>query len=130
MRLPRMRFTVRDSMVAVAILAVALGTVAGLRGRRESFERRARMFAQKASDEIMAEQDYRTSQPGSNFGYDPRSTTAHYELIDYYDSLREKYKQAAARPWLPVAPDPPAPVWPKDVPRDPPWTKGSPAGFF
>jgi hypothetical protein len=128
--LTRVRFTMRRLIVAVVILAVVFATIEGLRRRRQSFERQGRMFAQRASDEIMAEQAYRTLRPGSNFGYDPRTTTAHYELVDYYDALREKYDQAAARPWLPVAPDPPAPVWPKDVPRNPPWTKGSPAGFF
>jgi hypothetical protein len=123
MRLIRVRFTIRRLMVAVAILAMVLGTVEGLRRRRESFERRAGMFAQKVSDEIMAEQNYRTARRGSTFGYDGRTTKAHYELVEHYDALRVKYEQAAARAWLVVAPDPPEPAWPKDVPRDSPWTK-------
>jgi hypothetical protein len=96
-------------MVAVAILAVVLGTVEGLRRRRVLFERRARIFARKASDEIMAEQNYRMTRRGSKFGYDPRTTTAHSELAEHYWALQEKYDQAAARPWLPVEPDPPEP---------------------
>ncbi len=110
-------------MVAVAILAMVLGTALGLRRRRESFERRAGMFAQKAHDEMRDEENYRISRRGSEFGYDSRTTNAHYELVEHYWALSEKYNQAAARPWLIVAPDPPAPVWPKDVPRDPRWTK-------
>ena len=31
-------------------------------------------------------------------------------IIDYYAALRHKYERAAARPWLPVDPDPPPPV--------------------
>ena len=123
MRLTRVRFTIRRLMVAVAIFAVVVATVEGLRRRRESFERRARMFAQKASDEIMAEQGYRMARRSLAFGYDGRTTTAHYELVEHYWALREKYDHAAARPWLVVAPDPPEPAWPKDVPRDPPFTK-------
>jgi hypothetical protein len=31
------------------------------------------------------------------------------ERAAYYTAMRVKYERAAARPWLPVAPDPPAP---------------------
>jgi hypothetical protein len=111
-------------MIAVAILAVTAGTIEGLRRRRESCERRARMFARKASAEIMAEQAYRVSRRGSQFDYDPWTTAAHFQLVEYYSALREKYDQAAARPWLLVAPDPPEPAWPPGVPRDGPSTRG------
>ena len=123
MRLIRVRFTIRGLMVAVAILAVVLVTVLGVRRRRESFGQRARMFAQKARDEIRDEENYRMTRRGSEFGYDARTTTAHYKLVEHYWALQEKYDQAAAQPWRLIAPDPPEPAWPKDVPRDPPWTK-------
>jgi hypothetical protein len=35
----------------------------------------------------------------------------HDSLIIYHARLREKYSRAAYRPWLPVAPDPPDPVF-------------------
>jgi hypothetical protein len=124
MRLTRMRFTIRHLMVAVVILAVVLGIVVGLRRRRQSFERRARMVAQKASDVIMAEQIYRMARRGSGFGYNARTTTAHYELVEHYSALREKYDKAAARPWLLVAPDRSEPAWPKDAPNVAQWTSG------
>jgi hypothetical protein len=123
MRLTRVRFTIRGLMVAIAILAVVLGIVDGVRRRRESFARRARMYAQKARDEIRDAENYQITRRGSEFGYDARTTAAHYELVEHYWALQEKYDQAAARPWRLIAPDPPAPVWPKNVPRDPPWTK-------
>jgi hypothetical protein len=54
---------------------------------------------------IMAEQNYRMSRRGSRFGYDPRVTTACYQLVEHYSAMQEKYERAAARPWLLVGPD-------------------------
>jgi hypothetical protein len=107
----------RRMMVAVAIFALVLGTVEGLRRRRESYRRRADMFAQKVSAAIMDEQSYRMSRRGSTFGYDPRTTTAYYQLVEHFDSLRVKYERAADRLWLFVTPDPPEPTWPNGVQR-------------
>ena len=123
MALPRMRFTIRRLMVAVAVLAMVIGAIEGLRRRRESFEERAKMFAQKVSDAFNDEQNYRMSHRSSTFAYDPRTTSAYNQLVEHYSALQEKYQQAAARPWLPVAPDAPEPAWPKDVPRDVPWKR-------
>ena len=120
MRPPRVRFSLRWMMAAVAAVAMVAAAGEGLRRRRESFERRAEFFAQKVGDEIMAEQSFRGNHRTVNMGDDPRTTAAHYQLVDHYDALRDKYSRAAARPWLSVAPDPPVPPWPKGVPRDPP----------
>jgi hypothetical protein len=121
MPLPRVRFTVRRMMVAVAVIALVMGTVEGLRRRRESFQRRAKMFAQKVSVAIMDEQIYRmnrrSNRPGSMFYYDNRTSVAYDQLVEHYDTLRLKYEQATARPWLFVAPDPQEPTWPKGVQR-------------
>ena len=118
---PRVRFTVRRMMVAMAVLAVVMGAVEGLRRRRESFQRRAEMFAQKVSAAILDEQDYRTSRRSNRRGspsyYDNRTTVAYDQLVEHYDALRVKYEQAADRPWWFVAPDPPEPTWPKGVQR-------------
>jgi hypothetical protein len=53
----------------------------------------------------------------TKFGYDPRTTTAYYQLVEHFDSLRVKYERAADRLWLFVGPDPPEPTWPKAVQR-------------
>jgi len=53
---PRVRFTLRRMMVAVAVMAVATGTVEGLRRRRASFQRRALECSQKANAEAWAMQ--------------------------------------------------------------------------
>ncbi len=120
MRPPRVRFSLRWMMAAVAAVAMVAAAGEGLRRRRESFEQRAEIFAQKVSDEIIAEQNYRSNHRSVNMGYDSRTSVAHYQLLEHYDALRDKYNRAAARPWLSVAPDPPEPPWPKGVPREPP----------
>ena len=114
MRVPRVRFTVRRMMVAVAVMAVVLTATVQLRQRRESFEQRAEECRRKVSAVYMDEQSARV---GNRFNYDPRTTAAYYQLVEHYDALRLKYEQAAARPWWFVGPDLPEPVWPKGVPR-------------
>ncbi len=34
------------------------------------------------------------------------------EIVNYHNAMSEKYKEAARRPWLPVAADPPSPPTP------------------
>ncbi|QEH38983.1 hypothetical protein OJF2_75950 [Aquisphaera giovannonii] len=118
---PRVRFTMRQMMVIVAILAAVIGTVEGLRRRRESFNRRAELFAQKGSAAIMDEQNYRmshrTNRRDSPFYYDNRTSAAYDRLVEHYDEMRTKYERAAARPWWFVEPDRPEPDWPKGVPK-------------
>jgi hypothetical protein len=95
MRLPRLRFTVRRMMVAVVILAVPLGAIAELRRRHEHYRWLASYHAGKAGITNM--------NPSS-----PRPTFGTLREIWRYD-LSRKYMEAAARPWLAVAPDPPDP---------------------
>jgi hypothetical protein len=115
MRRPRVRFTVRRMMVAVAIMAVFFGAADGLRRRRESFGQQAKRFARKASDEYNASMSVGRH---ATFGPSPlemRISQAHYQLADHYSALKEKYERAASAPWLPVEPDPAAPDWPNDL---------------
>jgi hypothetical protein len=123
MHLPRVRFTVRQLMAAVTVLALVLAVVDQLRRRRESFQQRAKVCRQKVCDAYMDEQSARTT---NRFDYDPRTTAAYYQLIEYYGALRVKYERAAAHPWWFVGPDPPEPVWPRGVrqwegPKGMPW---------
>jgi hypothetical protein len=114
MRLPRVQFTVRRLMAAMAVLALVLAVADQLRRRRESFQQRAEACRQKVSAAYMGEQAARIT---NRFDHDPRTTAAYYQLVEYYDALRVKYKQAATGPWWFVGPDPPEPVWPKGVPQ-------------
>jgi hypothetical protein len=114
MKLPRVRFTVRQLVAAVAVVALVLAVADQLRRRRESFQQQAEVYRRKTSDAYMAAQ---VTRSGNLFVWDPRTSPAYQELGDYYDTLRVKYEQAAARPWHLVTPDLPEPAWPKGVPK-------------
>ena len=80
----RPRFTVRRLMVAVAVLAVLLGV-----GRTFFLA----VFYARMS-----------------YGHLSKKFTAKSRIeADYHGNLQEKYREAAARPWLHVPPDPPEP---------------------
>lgn len=117
MRLPRVRFTIRRLMVVVAVVATVLAIGIELRGltvkrhynypirnrlewlvdRRDHFQRLANYHLEKAGERHII-------LDSSDSG--PHLTTRrgywHYQLW-------KKYSDAAIRPWLPVAPDPPDP---------------------
>jgi hypothetical protein len=112
MRLPGVRFTVQRLMAAMTVLALILAVADQLRRRHESFQQRAEVCRQKVSDAYMDEQATRTT---NRFNYDPRATSAYYQLVEHHDALSVKYERAAARPWWFVDPDPPEPVWPRGV---------------
>ena len=118
MRVPRLRFTLRRMMIAVAVVSILFGMAAGLWRRHVSFQRQADAYAKKSNDEGLrgARIDLLWFQSDPEL----RMRDEHYRLMDYYDELKVKYERAAARPWLPVESDRPPPVWPKDVPREPP----------
>jgi hypothetical protein len=80
MKLPRVRFTVRRMMVAVAVLALAVGWW------KQGERRRARFRALAIVHLIEAN-----------------------EPTDYHGRTAVKYMWATRYPWLPVAPDPPEP---------------------
>jgi len=101
-------------MVAVVVMAVVMGTVEGLRCRRESFQRRAKECSQKANAVAWT---WQMARVNNRWSYDQRTDAAYDQLADHYDALRVKYEQAAARPWWFVGPDLPEPDWPKDVSR-------------
>jgi hypothetical protein len=98
MRIPRVRFTVRRMMVAVAIMGVALG----LYKRREK---------------LLALADYHEKGEkcaGLGTGGGISWINQHGEEVtetksDWHSQLAEKYHRAASRPWLPVEADSPEP---------------------
>jgi hypothetical protein len=92
MRLPRLRFTLRLMMVAVAALAVssALGRCL-LAMHYWSLAREYQRFAWGDGRKRLNESAYQV------------------KLRAYYEHLSNKYSRAASQPWLPVDPDPPLP---------------------
>ena len=127
MRLPRVQFTVRRMMVAVALLGVFFGiTVVGNRilQRHRRFRSAASHFANLEDlerdgvrhYEVMAEPWAKLLEPGKSSGlvYDEMMTfrvkaDASRRKADYYANLVNKYERASTRPWNSVSPDPPEP---------------------
>ena len=101
MPLPRVRFTVRRMMVAVAAVAILLGAALTLRGRQRWFRELRREHQTRALLEFEV--------PLKN-GTIPRERRGHaIRLRDWHWRLVEKYRRATRYPFLPVAPDPPEP---------------------
>jgi hypothetical protein len=99
--LPRVRFTVRRMMVAVAIVAIGLPPGMACARRRE----RSSDHAFRMLDHSIRAMEYNgtpTCFPGSRVEINPRKA-AHHE------ALARKYEWALRYPFLPVWPDPPEP---------------------
>lgn len=89
MRLPRVRFTVRRMMVAVALMAFLLWTVK----LSAEYTRRAQSFSSWLGEPKSAE----TGRP------------RYFAKLQHYAEMERKYRRAAWFPWAPVPPDPPEP---------------------
>jgi hypothetical protein len=89
----------------VLVFVVALLMWGGIMGLRSYVYYRLATFysTQERAWRMMAKRDR-----GS-----PRSIAAKWgvQTADFYAPLARKYRRAMWRPWLPVAPDPPAPVF-------------------
>jgi hypothetical protein len=96
MQMPRVRFTVRRMMVAVAMLAAIMAVGAGLQRRRDRFERLFSHHRGLAGPRVI-----RSFDPGN-----PVFKTARGR---WHWDLSMKYGEAARYPWLPLPPDPPEP---------------------
>jgi hypothetical protein len=113
MRLPRVRLTVRRLIIAAGVVEAAAGAEA-LRRRAEGFRELARYHA---SEEVALLGQARLWESGPGVGCadiapdatPEESARACRRRAAYEAGLSRKYGRAAARPWLPVAPDPPEP---------------------
>ena len=135
MRLPRPRLSIRMIMVAVAIVAVGLSVIH--HRRSAAFRLRAADYAREAVVQAKLVRQHRASwekmdaQHGDGATYlawrdrlPPEAPVSHERFVDrlrqgleshrallaHFEGLEEKYRRAAAFPWLPVAPDPPPPI--------------------
>ncbi len=111
MKLPRVRFTVRRLMVAVAVTGFILGGEA-IRRRWLSYrasvenhaneERRMRLLLREGFlHETAGDGTRRRWQIGPG-GERERIR----ERLLYHSLMKDRYQRAARYPWLPVAPDP------------------------
>jgi hypothetical protein len=115
MRLPRIRFTIKWMMIAVACMAFL--TVGGqtvwrwldYRGQYRQyaeFERISREQSLHPQVGVCALMEYDEDTLRSLGAASARYSR---QLADHYLQLSEKYALAMSRPWLPVTPDPPTP---------------------
>ena len=133
MRLPRVQFTVRRMMVSVAVVAVLVANVelmrrhvvsralatkhaamqAELEAARRLAEERAKWVELLAErGEVEAPTSFPLIDPlaGATTLSEVRALSTRYaKQAAYHAQLRRKYERAAARPWLPIEPDPPPP---------------------
>jgi hypothetical protein len=91
MRMPRVRFTVRWMMVAIAVVAIYFGWSRWM-------ERRSERFRALWIEHINKVGEISSPKPS------PHEVQGYYHL-----KMGEKYRAAMNRPWLPVEPDPPEP---------------------
>jgi len=116
LKIPRVRFTVRRMMVAVAVVALAFGIVRLWAARQHYLEKAAnhagfRALIMRSSQDIAYWESRWTDQRvGLPARYPwPGAPPLVRSMAEYHDAMRRKYERAARYPWLPVAPDPPKP---------------------
>ena len=109
------RFRLRTLLVAVAVVGAGLWS-GRLIGSRRGYAQRAqghgsteRSYLDRAEREERFARDLRALGYRGEFGRDFPDLDRYRCRATYHDALRRKYERAAARPWLPVAPDPPEP---------------------
>jgi hypothetical protein len=96
MRLFRFRITVRLLLIAVSVIALALGAEQ-LRRRRSAYLERAKRHA------TLEAWYHEYARLSPDVAKECRETAA------FYGRLRAKYERAASRPWLALEPDSPPP---------------------
>jgi hypothetical protein len=114
MRLPRMRFTVRRLMIAVAFLALFLGGWVWMERKSARFSDLANWHHSQitcifdgcmgADGEFVYEATSLPQRDG-----DPPVSLRQQRIDTWHRQISMKYWAAARRPWLPVEPDPPEP---------------------
>jgi hypothetical protein len=114
MKLPRLRFTIRRLMLAVAIVGVLMGSLVEWNVLRH----RASLYRKRAQDHADMETSLRFTAegPGGTNRVDispgpgiPSKPFPIQVVIDHEVRLRRKWEKAARYPWLTVEPDPPEP---------------------
>jgi hypothetical protein len=107
MRLPSVRFTVRRMMITVAVVALWLIPITFME-RQHRFRRLAQYHRDAGGGPffislLSPEGEAYLNELGR------KASLLSPERLKWHRELADKYGQAAARPWLPVSPDPPPP---------------------
>ncbi len=104
MRVPK--FRIRTLMIAVAVLGIAFGGLAGL----QRMDLRRQRFRTLAGHHLQRGIVNRLTLEGSLAHRAAKADTERYRMLaEYHHALNLKYEYAARHPWLPVSSDPPEP---------------------
>lgn len=113
MRLRRVRLTLRQMMAGVAIVAAVLWVVERRERFRKLGQRHAIEMTAACSDvEIYLVACVGQGEGGEHAAERARLTRPLVEFMRYHYEMSDKYANAARRPWLAVASDPPLPPRP------------------
>jgi hypothetical protein len=115
MKLPRVRFTMRRMMVAVAIVALAIG-IERLYQRRAAYKRLASLHSSRqeraiklaASQSLSVELNREKGNVQASSTWDRMLSRSRLE-IQQQSLLASKYEYLANHPWLSVTPEDPKP---------------------
>jgi hypothetical protein len=115
----RMRVSIRQMMIAVAVLALTFWASVELSRftRASSFRRQAAFYADMETmfrefERNRVKSDLDMEKQGFGRGHFKNEVARTKAMADYYAALRRKYEQAAASRVLRIEPDPPPPPWP------------------
>jgi hypothetical protein len=115
----RMRITIRQLMIWVALVAIVLGAVVGwARFTRETYFRNSARghaslevaFRQVERGYVEMANENQNSGPIADFAR--KSAARMAAVVDHHAALSRKYEEAASRRQFFVEPDPPEPPWP------------------
>jgi len=114
MKRPRVRFTIRGLMVAVALVAAVLGlSLEAIRLRRL-----AAVYQTRGATHAALESKYhrnRSRREAERGGFGWVASVAFDEIqIVHHHGLAQVYRDAATHPWRTVAPEPPPPTMETD----------------
>ena len=121
MRFPRVRFTVRRMMVAVAIGAVSFGVLVD---RVSRFRRLCAYYGPRMCTTYGG-----PKRAWDVFGYKILDYGAYEQELRHNVRMFHKYDFAARYPFLPVSPDPPTPPRSPRGQRDPSYDESRGYGF-
>ncbi len=119
MRLRRVRFTVRQTMISVVLVAFALAGFRGWRWRTSClrraalYEATARACADAADLHELMRDDAEEKIRQGDLSWKDSAANQRREAdlsrywSNYWDQLQRKYEAAAVHPWRSVEPDPP-----------------------
>jgi hypothetical protein len=104
MRVPRVRFTVRQLMIAAALVAVLMAVGVGLQRRTAHLKRLSLWQSGEANRWELLLTESSVNGP---------LASAILDKVHWHDAIAARYERAARSPWLPIEAFPPAPPMPE-----------------